>query len=247
MGASASMGILIDEDTDFAIYREISHIYESEFLSKIKSGAMTEKDAYMAIKSKYLDLAAKAKATPDKVKPGHGDRKLLSWEAGTFATKFHIGDVVSVEELDVVREGVVLELSDQDKVIVDFGDFADEYNTNECTMLVRSDQFEVGDKVEVKDAGLYFLGNIVGLNDNGTYDIVMMGDDPEDIERGVSKDNLRKVMTKRDVALSKFRKASLAVVASTKMLKHIRLTAESEDIGDSATDRRIDLVPSSKE
>lgn len=60
--------------------------------------------------------------------------------------------------------------------------------------------FEVGDKVQVRPEGsaLWFVGHVIKLNDGGeTMDVEMVGDDSEDIEYAVPRDNVRKLLSHR--------------------------------------------------
>jgi len=128
---------------------------------------------------------------------------------------------VKVAEFDMEKEGVVLEQIGNDRVVVDFGDGHDEFDVNDCRLICRGEEYELNDKVKFMDGGLKFVGHIFKINENGTYDIKMLGDDPDDIEFGVSPDKIRKIMTNRSVATARFRKVSYAIIASSKMLKPI--------------------------
>lgn len=222
-GASGSM---MDEEQDFEIYKALSKQYEEEYLPKIKAGGMTERDAYLAMKAQHKQMSA-AKAAASGMSIDSDDRS-IPWDKGPRKV-FQIGDVVRVTEFEQDREGVVLEMVGTDRVIVDFGDSYDEFDVGDCKLLVKSEEFELGDKVQINDGGLFFLGNIQSINKDRTYDVLMIGDDPDDIERGVRGDSMRKVMTNRSVATARFRKASLAVIASTKMWKQIKFGEGSAD------------------
>lgn len=216
-------GLVLNEDQDFEIYKEITSLYEKDYLPKIKDGSMTEKEAYRAIRDAHKKLIQNKNIVTVTSRNN-------PWERSESARLFHVGDVVKVSEFDIEREGVVLEMIGNDRVLVDFGDNFDEFDVDECSMICKAEEYELHDKVEVKDGGLSFLGNVQSINADGTYDVLMMGDDPDDIEKNVRPDKMRKVMTNRSVALGKLRKASLAVIASSKFWKELKVNEDSARI-----------------
>lgn len=162
------------------------------------------------------------------------------WQSTSSLPKlFYVGDVVRVSEFDTEREGVVLEMIGHDRVLVDFGDSFDEFDVDECTLICKAEEYELNDRVEVKEGGLSFVGTITKIHSDNTYDVLMVGDDPDDIEYNVRPEKMRKLMTNRSVALSRFRKASLAVIASAKFWKPIKFSEEAslQEIKESAEDQ----------
>ncbi len=112
-------------------------------------------------------------------------------------------------------EGFVVERLNDVNILVDFGENIKEVHVSNCTIVIRSDELEVGDKVEMKPAGmaLYFVGKVIAINADCTLDVLMDGDDPDDIERGVDVDNIRKLMSKRGLVVGRWRRAFMLVVA----------------------------------
>eukprot|EP01034_Spumella_vulgaris_P023173 gene23173-29367_t len=110
-----------------------------------------------------------------------------------------------------------------------------ECHVHNCTLVIRSDELEVGDKVEMKPAGsaLYFVGIVSAINPDCTCDIQMDGDDPDDIERNVNVDDIRKLMSKRALVVGRWRRAFMAVRATKKFNKTFGF---AEDYGEGKTD-----------
>ena len=65
-------------------------------------------------------------------------------------------------------------------------------------------------------SALYFTGIVQCINSDGTLDILCEGDDPEDIEKSISRENVRKLMSTRSMAYKRWKKALYAVIASNK-------------------------------
>lgn len=131
---------------------------------------------------------------------------------------FVVGDYLKVKEANgSYVEGLMVERIDNEKVMIDFcGDIKECY-VEECQLLVKSDEVEIGDKVEVKPKGMsiFFVGKVIRLNENGTFDIAMEGDDPDDVERDVTADDLRKLMSRRALVVSRWKRAFMLIVAAS--------------------------------
>lgn len=138
------------------------------------------------------------------------------------------GDIVRVYDSGRYREGVIFDMISDKNVMVDFGDNTGSFAVANCKLILKGEDFEIGDKVEMQipDTALYCLGEILTVNHDGTMDIKMDGDDAEDIERSVRRNSVRKVMTKRSLARDRWRRASLIVVASNAFLKQIDMMKE---------------------
>lgn len=137
-------------------------------------------------------------------------------------------------------EGVVVNF-ENGMVQVDFGDAVENFAPEHCSLVLSGLEFEVGDKVEYQpqNTGLHFLGSIIDINpDTLTADILMEGDDPDDIERGVSFDQMRKVKTGRELSekLKKGIRLVQAVNRFNSMFKNSSIGGESKDISESKED-----------
>ncbi len=114
---------------------------------------------------------------------------------------FAVGDVVKARDGGMMFEGVVVNISGG-LVDVDFGDAVESVRVENCSLVMSGLEFEVGDKVEYTPPHtlLHFLGTIIEINQELLIaDVLMDGDDPDDVERGVPFDALRKVKTGRDL------------------------------------------------
>jgi len=119
-----------------------------------------------------------------------------------------VGDVVKVFYDGFWSEGVVVELIG-DRFSVDFGDVNHEFAKSDCHLVMRGLDFEEGDYVDVQVDCLFFRGKIIAVNlvaDGCTFDVQMDGDDPEDVERGVTAERLRKLMTSRPLAIERWKR-----------------------------------------
>ncbi len=144
-----------------------------------------------------------------------GKTKIVTWLENDQEGLF-VGDVVKVTfKTSEPLEGFVVERLNDVNILVDFGDHTKECHVSNCTLIIRSDELEVGDKVEMKpaDMSLYFVGKVIAINADCTLDIQMDGDDQEDIERNVNVENVRKLMSKRGLAVSRWRRAFMMVLA----------------------------------
>lgn len=130
-----------------------------------------------------------------------------------------VGDIVRVQESpsSVEQEGIVVEKVNSSVLLVDFGEKVREVALSHCTLLMRSDEFEVGDKVEARPNGsnLFFVGKVIKVNsDNKTMDVLMEGDDPNDIEYAVLFENARKLVSRRNIVVNRWKRAFMMVVAA---------------------------------
>eukprot|EP01038_Epipyxis_sp_PR26KG_P012072 gene12072-16153_t len=127
---------------------------------------------------------------------------------------FNVGDVISIYSNtrgDI--EGLVIERLENNVLSVDFGEGAKRVSSEKCKLVLKYSEYEVGDLVELRPDGfsLYFSGNVVSVNSDNTLDVQMEGDDEDDIERCVEKANVRKIMSKRDIAVIRWRKSFVYV------------------------------------
>lgn len=168
------------------------------------------------------------------VKSNLGLNKIVSWfenDEGMIST----GDVVRVtfSHGPSPMEGFVVERLNDVNLLVDFGECIKECHVASCTIVIKGDELEVGDKVEMKPAGmsLYFVGKVIAINADCTLDVLMDGDDPDDIERGVDVADIRKLMSKRGLVVSRWRRAFMLVVAINRFGKVSFQEPESKDGG----------------
>ena len=129
---------------------------------------------------------------------------------------FTVGDFVKINNSDgTISEGLLMEVLDDQTVIVDIGSegIIKQVLAADCELIVKSDELEVGDQVQVQPNGsaMYFVGKISQINIDGTYDIVMEGDDPDDIESNVKIEHIRKLMSRRAIVVARWKRAALVV------------------------------------
>eukprot|EP01036_Dinobryon_divergens_P030821 gene30820-40123_t len=132
--------------------------------------------------------------------------------------RFDVGDIVRINESSSNHhhsEGVIVERVTNAIIRVDFGDVHGEFDIFHCDLILRSDEYEL----------------VHQLNADGTLDILMDGDDPEDIERKVPKKNITKVMTRRALVLSRWRSAAAAVIAANSMVRGMHSHAHFHGYG----------------
>eukprot|EP01031_Cornospumella_fuschlensis_P036203 gene36203-43914_t len=141
-----------------------------------------------------------------------------------------VGDIVRVMyfERSVPEEGIVIEKINHLKLKVDFGEHVKECLLEDCALLIRGDEFEVGDKVEARPQGssLFFVGRVIKVHEDKSIDVLMDGDDPNDIEYGIAAEDARKLMSRRSVVVNRWKKAFMMVVA-TNLFK--RITFQSRE------------------
>lgn len=134
------------------------------------------------------------------------------------STHITVGDIVRVETSpNNFSEGIIIERVDDTHVIIDLGDRISTLPLSNCQILLRNDEYEMGDRVEVQPPGsaLFFVGKVIALNTTErTLDVLMDGDDPDDIERNIPFENARKLMSRRAVVVNRWKKAFMRVVAS---------------------------------
>lgn len=132
-------------------------------------------------------------------------------------SRITVGDIVSVTIHDQLpKEGIVIEKVNHSKVKVDFGEYIKECMLDNCVLIVRSDEFEVGDKVEARPKGssLFFVGKVVKVHADKSIDVLMDGDDPDDVEYGIPAEEARKLMSRRSVVVNRWKRAFMLVVTA---------------------------------
>lgn len=136
-----------------------------------------------------------------------------------------VGDVVRVNHpgphVGIQNEGVIVERITDVIVRVDFGDSAEEYDISDCQLLLKAHEFEEGDLVKMMPKGkaYYLAGRIKQVNKDGTLDILMDGDDLDDIEHAVDPKTVMKVMTRRALVIGRWKAAVAAVVTVNSLMR----------------------------
>lgn len=129
---------------------------------------------------------------------------------------FMVGDVVKARTNGMLFEGVVVGYTPNPHIIeIDFGDEIEEIDIDDCALVMNGLDYEVGDKVNAcpPGAALFFVGTIVNINPDGTFDVLMDGDDEEDVERNIPADKIRKLRTGRQLVTSRWQKAFNVITA----------------------------------
>lgn len=132
------------------------------------------------------------------------------------ATMLEVGDIVRVSLVSGEQEGIMVEKISHLKIRVDFGDCVRECLLESCALIIHAEDFEEGDKVEAKPIGsnLYFVGRVLRIHSDKSMDILMDGDDPEDIEYRLPFDNARKIMSRRALVVNRWKRAFMMVLAA---------------------------------
>lgn len=139
------------------------------------------------------------------------------------STHLTVGDIVSIHSptstshATPLLEGIIVECLDHDYVKVDLGDDVRQFPLSLCSILLRNDEYELGDSVEVQPIGssLFFVGKVIKMDNIAkTLDVLMDGDDPDDIEYAIPIENARKLMSRRAEVVNRWKKAFVKVVAA---------------------------------
>lgn len=150
------------------------------------------------------------------------------------SSQLTVGDIVVFEQLNKSNgnkdkiEGIVVEKDEDGRLKIESGEKTYDIPLDQCALILRNDEYEIGDKVEIRPEGsnLFFIGKVVKILPDKSIDVQMDGDDPDDIEYGVLPENARKLMSRRALVVNRWKKAFMMVVA-TNFFKRI-------DIGDSS-------------
>jgi len=128
---------------------------------------------------------------------------------------FQIGDIVKAKLGFMMFEGVVVGVKST-TLDVDFGDDIEEIPIENCSLVMHGLDYEVGDLVSACPNGsvLYFNGRVLGINGNGTLDILFDGDEEDDVERNIPIDSVRKLRTGRQLVMSRWHRAKTMITAS---------------------------------
>jgi len=248
MGAGSSVQ---DKKTalQFATFIKLKDLYETEYEPKIASGELKEGDVAALLNAKYDELIEVALTRREEIKT----------KGQAMVNVINVGDVVTTQVGGNEVEGVCIALHYEDHhVTVDDGNDTHEVLLENVTVKLKGESLEVNDKVEIKDpegSALFYHGTITTIDaETGKVDIKMDGDDPDDYERGVAPENVRKVQTGRNLACMRWNKATTTIkvmrafVMSGKHAKHPLqqvLSAHSTSLLDGMEDGQE--IPSSTE
>lgn len=173
---------------------------------------------------------------------------IISGAATGFTGKgqFELGDYLKCSLSDgSTVEGLYVERSNQDDndCITLFSD--GEYTiclASNCTVLSKSDELEVGDHVQAKPVGemVHYLGRISCIHQRGgalLYDVEMDGD-PDDQECDIPASSIIKIMSRRAVAMHRWRKGIHAIHAIHGIMSKTKLDSTSS-MGSRLTDHPV--------
>ena len=141
---------------------------------------------------------------------------------------YSLGDIVIAPKSDhIIGEGVVVNIEyyigkNKNYLAVDFGDEVREIPIDEIKLIKTGLEIEVGDVVNAfpNNSCLSFVGRVININDNGTYNVLFDGEDEDDVENNISLDRIRKLKTGRELAVARWHKVS-AVMASVSAFSHV--------------------------
>lgn len=172
--------------------------------------------------------------------------------------KLTVGDIVRVNLEKPVpgespkaanfAEGIVIEKVNDLKVKIDFGEHIRECYIDRCALIVRNYEFEIGDKVEARppNSNLFFVGKVVKIHQDKSMDILMDGDDPDDIEHNITLDDCRKLMSRRSVVINRWKKAFMMVIAAN-FFKKIYGRANSSTLPRTEEEEEAEIMKEEKE
>ncbi|KAJ1419356.1 hypothetical protein B484DRAFT_400214 [Ochromonadaceae sp. CCMP2298] len=183
------------------------------------TGASTRRD--VATTQNPAQQTANLDRADAEVKADEPDSAVAWGELGS--SGFAVGDYVQMKSDGLQLEGIVVEILSETMLAVDFGgsgDTVQQVRASKCRSIVRSDDLEVGDQVQVQLDGSYltFVGRVHTLHADGSCDVAMQGDDPDDIERQVPAKNITKLMSRRALVIARWKKAA-RVISSVQMFK----------------------------
>ncbi len=198
MGAAGSVMDQTDAE-QFAIFVDLKSVYEEKYSDKIKSGELSEDDAFMELKTKAEEIVQEKQ------------NKLM--RAKSRSSNFSVGDVVRTAD---GIEGVVIQLHHiDDHVTVDDGNKIHEIFEKNISKVMNGETIEVNDMVEIKesaDSFVYYQGIVISIDADGKLNVKLDGDD-DDYENGVDLSLARKVNTGRPLACMRWKKAMRGVQA----------------------------------
>ncbi len=188
--------------------------------------------------------------SPDRASPDNSSSSIIMSDVATGFTdkcQFELGDYLVCNLSDGSSvEGLYVERSNQDDndCITLFSD--GEYTiclASNCTVLSKADELEVGDHVQAKPVGemVHYLGRISCIHQQDgalLYDVEMDGD-PDDKECGIPASSIIKIMSRRAVAMHRWRKGLHAIHAIHSIMSKTKFDSSSS-MGSRLTDHSVD-------
>jgi len=178
--------------------------------------AATATAAAAAVEAQKKKVSLQELFTPAGVSPRPISRPITIFDPNS--THLTVGDIVRVDISPTETiEGMVLECLENDCLTIDLGETTQTFPISQCHLLLRNDEYEIGDRVEVQPMGssLYFVGKVISIDSSAkTMAVLMDGDDPDDIEKNIPFEQARKLMSRRAFVVNRWKKAFMMVVAS---------------------------------
>jgi hypothetical protein len=189
------------DKVQFATFLKLKTAYESEYAPLIAEGKMSEQEAYAVMSEKYEQI----------IKAGEERKKLMREKSRSILERMNVGDVVSTKKGDTTLEGILIAVHyEDDHISMDDGEEVHKVPINGIEVIVQGDAIEVNDQVEMRpeDTHVYYKGVVLSIDaTTGALDVRMDGEDPDDIEKGVPLNMVRKIKTHRNLACMRWNKA----------------------------------------
>ena len=216
MGSAPSITQGLSDENQFKLYKELKESYE-----KRANGELVDESDFLYYKSKYEEFMKKKADCQEEIK--------------LTMNELSVGDIVFCISREV--EGIIIDVT-ENGFLVDIGEKRPlDISRNDVRFILHGLDYEIGDKVQVKPPGsaIYFVGNICEIHRHGsnrtgdTYDI-NMGEN--DIERNVTAENMRKILSHRLI------KKKLKKIMNTMHVLRTRSSSYDED-GKSISSREV--------
>jgi hypothetical protein len=183
VGGSVDKG----SDPNYNAFISLMSEYEGDYKAKLADGSITEEQVLQEFKARFISMVNDPALKVQLQQQIENDpnsknvlKSLLNDQDTLDMRGLHVGDIVKVKDDGFYVEGVVI-IIEGDQCLVDFGveelhdspedqeqtasgdDIARKhFNIKDCILVMSGEEFEVGDKVEVKLEGtfLFAVGNI---------------------------------------------------------------------------------------
>mmetsp|Transcript_34068 Transcript_34068/g.107414 ORF Transcript_34068/g.107414 Transcript_34068/m.107414 type:complete len:258 (-) Transcript_34068:329-1102(-) len=245
MGAAGSININTPQEAE--VYERLKGVYDAEMAKDAKMSPEDEAALFSRLKAEFdMTMSDIAKAAGQDGVPAavvdvfearvHGD--------AVAPDDFSAGDIVKVKQGHLYFEGVVVAHKDG-KITVDFGEEAfEECDPADMVKVQNWDVLEQGDKVQVKQGYLKFLGRVESVQMNGKYTVVYEdGEKEEDVEGS----NIVKIMSARNRKPGHLWKLAINSVVASRAFSSLKIaqgvakaSAEAkalEKVGESKDDK----------
>jgi len=230
MGSGASR--TDDANFEFGAFLEAKQEYETNVAPLLSNAELSYEQALSMVRDRFISAANNGQKG--------GDGAIVTPPE---IPQVHIGDIVKVKDNSMNSafyfEGVVIQI-ENGMALVNFGDdvvsdnpedIQKEFPLSDCILVLGGLELEMEDHVEVKTIGnLYCSGTIVNIHRKFvdvmtpievTYDVHFDGDpeDVPDIEKYVTPDRIRKVISNRVSAAERWRRGFIKVQAAAAFKK----------------------------